>query len=138
MILPEIADPPRHFRRMVLLADRDWLTENQRYGWRAKSRRVKQWRTIGMAHGFSLPTMTGAYVVAEFRFSDGRRRDPLNWAPTVKAIIDGLVDAKVFGDDNSKVITGPDLRMGPVVAKQDRGVVLHFWPTGVPGWQGDR
>lgn len=30
-----------------------------------------------------------------------QRRDPSNWMPTVKAIVDGLVDAGFFPDDDS-------------------------------------
>ncbi len=33
-----------------------------------------------------------------------RRMDTPNWYPTVKALIDGLVDAKVLSDDNDKII----------------------------------
>lgn len=130
MILPDISDPPRYYRIPVLLAERDWLTDNKRFGWRAKAGRVKKWREIAGFYALNLPKLPGAYIIAELRFGDARRRDPLNWAPTVKAILDGFVDAGVFPDDDAKRIIGPDLRLGPKVPAADRCVVMHIWPTG--------
>lgn len=40
-------------------------------------------------------------VTVTLPVSGNRRRDPHNWTPTVKAIVDGLVDAGVWPDDNS-------------------------------------
>ena len=44
-----------------------------------------------------------------------REREPGNWAPTVKACLDGLVDAGVLPDDNSDHLEGPFPMMGPAV-----------------------
>jgi len=44
--------------------------------------------------------MLPSFVRVTFGVRDpGRRRDPHNYMPTVKAIIDGLVDAGVWPDD---------------------------------------
>lgn len=37
-----------------------------------------------------------------------RRRDPHNLAPTVKAIVDGMVDAKLWPDDTPQYVTVDD------------------------------
>lgn len=45
------------------------------------------------------------------------RRDPSNWYPTVKAVVDGLVDAGVFADDSSKHLATvePEFKQGGYV-----------------------
>lgn len=42
----------------------------------------------------------------------GRVRDSGNLQPTSKALVDGLVDAGIFPDDNDKWVVGPDNRFG--------------------------
>lgn len=43
-------------------------------------------------------------------WADNRRRDPGNWYPTAKAIVDGLVDAGILIDDDHTKVVGPDMR----------------------------
>lgn len=58
-----------------------------------------------------------ARIVVTVRFPDLRRRDVSNLYPYVaKPIVDGLVDARVFPDDDDRHVVGPDLRRHP-----DRG-----------------
>lgn len=45
-----------------------------------------------------------AVVVVKVCPPTRRRMDPPNWYPTVKALIDGLTDAGIWTDDNSRVI----------------------------------
>lgn len=49
-----------------------------------------------------------------------RKMDPPNWNPTVKPIIDGLVDAGVLVDDNYNVIKRYSFEMGEL--SQEKGV----------------
>lgn len=49
------------------------------------------------------------------------RRDAHNVIPTLKALIDGMVDAGLLPDDDDRHLTGPDLR--PYYAG-DKGLVL--------------
>lgn len=53
-----------------------------------------------------------------------RRRDPHNYAPTQKALIDGLCDANVFVDDNAEWVTTPE-----VVLYQGTQVVVVIEPA---------
>lgn len=132
MILPELADPPAHYRLPLPLERVEcWLTLNQRHFWARRSRLVKQWRQLGWSAAVQhkVPLLAGAYVIAELRFADRRRRDPHNWQPTAKAALDGLVDAGVFADDNSHIIVGPDMRVSPVVTPRgQQALILHLWP----------
>lgn len=47
---------------------------------------------------------TPAVVHVTLPFTTQRRRDPLNWARTVKAIVDGLVRAGAFPDDSPEFV----------------------------------
>lgn len=107
-----------------------WLNSNDRGAWTGTHRLVRQWRfsAAWAARRARVPRIDVAYILAELRFADRRRRDPLNWAPTVKACVDGLVDAYVLEDDNADRVVGPDLRRGP---RDERcRVLLHIWAVG--------
>lgn len=121
---------PYHYRLEVLAGTREWLTSNQRPHWATRSRRTKDWReaTCLRAKEERLPKLGYARVECQLRFTDERRRDPGNWAPTAKACIDGLVDAGVFEDDDHTHVIGPDLRIGPKVPLAWRGVHLLIYP----------
>ena len=95
------------------VAGRDSLTANQRLHWAEKARRTKAIRTKAAWAAFRQGTQyTRAHVLVTVTFQDARRRDVYNWHLTVKAIIDGLVDAGVIPDDSDKYLTGPDMRPG--------------------------
>jgi hypothetical protein len=107
-----------------------WLTANQRLHHMARARLSRQWRdaTAWRCRHITETFTTGVRVVCELRFHGNRRRDPGNWAPTAKAIVDGMVDAGLFPDDNAKYVTGPDMRLGePVATKGEEEVVVHVW-----------
>lgn len=50
------------------------------------------------------------HITVYIDYPDRRRRDAHNLYPTVKPIIDGLVDAGVLIDDSDRHLIGPDLR----------------------------
>lgn len=57
----------------------------------------------------------------------GRTRDPLNLAPVVKALVDGMVDAGLADDDAAHTIVGQDPRIIPgVVEGEDVAVLVHI------------
>lgn len=93
------------------------LTENQRLNRWVKAGRVRALR----AHGHALThnhlirrewtALDQARIVITLGWHDhGRRRDPNNWAPTGKAIVDGMVDAGLLPDDSTRHLIGPDMR----------------------------
>lgn len=79
----------------------DLLTANQRLHWAEKSRRTRNLRAIARyaAHA-TAPILGPADLHVLIEWPDRRRRDPDNWAPTVKALVDGLVDAGILPDDD--------------------------------------
>ena len=120
-----------HYRVELLKGMREWITSNQRLFWRVRALRTKAWRDLACerAKEMGLPHLAdGAHVVCELRFADRRRRDPGNWYPTAKAVVDGLVDAGVFTDDNAKFVTGPDMRLGPIVGRGWQGMHVFIYP----------
>lgn len=58
-----------------------------------------------------------ATVWVHLPFTTARRRDPHNFVPCVKAIVDGLVDAGVWPDDTPEWVRvmEPELVVGPSV-----------------------
>ena len=75
--------------------------------WAPRAARVKAWReaTYWHAKAARILEQPPSHVQVTLPVVSNRRRDPNNWSPTVKAIVDGLVDAGVFVDDNSQWVT---------------------------------
>lgn len=89
------------------------LTANQRLHWAAKKDRTKQLRHLAgtQAKTFKCAPMDSAHCIVEITWPDNRRRDAHNLMPTIKACIDGIVDAGLLPDDDDSHLTGPDLRV---------------------------
>ncbi len=106
------------------------LTANERAHWRRRAERSKYWRQRAYLEATSairrgdLEPLTWAHFTVDVAWPDKRRRDVANVHPTVKAIVDGLVDAGVLPDDDDRHLMGPDLRraFGPA------SITLHIDP----------
>lgn len=92
----------------VTIPTDEWLSSNQRLHWAQKAKRTRAIRTrarmLGLAalRAGNITTHTNkTHVHVLVAYPTARRADPPNAYPTVKAIIDGLVDARIFPDDNS-------------------------------------
>lgn len=81
-----------------------WLTANQRLHWSTRMRRTRMLRAYAASeariHGLAGRRLGPSIVTAVVGYPHIGRADPANAAPTVKAIIDGLVDARVWDDDD--------------------------------------
>ena len=93
----------------------EWINPNIREHWAVTAAKTRTWRTATAVHAraANIPPLAGAHVLAEFCFADGRRRDLDNLS--LKACIDGIVDAGVIADDDYRHLIGPDRRLGPRV-----------------------
>ena len=101
------------------------MSLNDREHFRPKARRVAAWRAT--ARDAALAAFPGrgpagrrqgpSIVVLELPVRDSRRRDPANYTPCTKAIVDGLVDAGLWPDDTPQWVTTiePVLRPGATV-----------------------
>ena len=96
-----------------------WLSANDRLHWRAKSARTAVLRMIGRdaAVGAKIGRHETTHVAAFIGYLRNGKADPANAAPTTKALIDGMVDAGVWADDDSTHVLGPTHLRGP---KSDR------------------
>ncbi|ROP45933.1 hypothetical protein [Pseudokineococcus lusitanus] len=108
-----------------------WLSANDRSrGWQRRQRITLAWRSAGTwawRQQLRDVRLQRAHIVAVLHHGLGPRRDPANSAPTVKALVDGLVDAGrgLLPDDDDRHLLGPDLRLGESTrwAKQ-----VHTYP----------
>lgn len=84
------------------------LNANKRMHGRAAAATVKSWRDASYtyAQAAKLPALGRARITATLHFQDKRRRDDHNYFPTVKAIIDGLVDYGLLPDDSREYLLG--------------------------------
>lgn len=107
------------------------LNANDRRHWRAKARITANLRTTAAwsARVAHVPHINRAHILAVIEPPDRRRRDPANAYPSVKACVDGLVDAGVLPDDDAAHLDGPDMRLGEV--HPGGRIVLHI--TELPG-----
>lgn len=102
---------------------RPWLNANEREHW-GRRKQLSQYYRQAVRSGCRcalVPQLDAAYVMALVSFGSPRRRDAHNVMPTIKACIDGLVDAHVIPDDSDKYLIGPDIRR---VLNPDPGIVL--------------
>lgn len=107
--------------RLEIPAPTQWVSANDRSHWASKARLVKEWRTTThlWANAEHLPHITQpVQITAWVHRTDTRRADAHNRILTVKACIDGLVDAGVLADDSDKHVTAVAVRAGGVVDRK--------------------
>lgn len=61
------------------------------------------------------------------------RYDPNNLWPTVKACVDGFVDAGILADDDHKHVIGPDMRHGGIGPQRIVFTFEPIEPVSAPG-----
>lgn len=88
------------------------INKNGRMHPKALARLVKVWRQLGWARYNQLPRREQRKTVGVARVAlvigtrqPGKKRDPMNWYPTIKAFADGLTDAGLWPDDDSRHVT---------------------------------
>jgi len=106
------------------------LSMNDRDHWRARARKVKDWRAVASYAAQDRtrhPRLLGPSVVhVTLPVADSRRRDPHNYYPTIKAIVDGLVDAGLWPDDTPEWVRTVE----PTLAPKAPCVVVTITPMG--------
>ena len=112
------------------------LNANAMPHWREQADRVKTLRALAyFKFKGPQPLLTGRVrCIATVTFPDARVRDPGNWAPTFKPLIDGLVDRGVLPDDSWQYMDGPDPRhlIDRTLRKGWIRITLTFTPTETP------
>lgn len=86
------------------------LNEMNGMHWADRRRRTEPWKALAivMARQAGLPALIGAApctVTVTIPVRGMYRRDPHNYVPVVKAVVDGLVRAGVWPDDIPEYVT---------------------------------
>lgn len=110
----------------------DWISSNKRIHWRVKADLTAVWLAAAgwYAKAAKIPPLGPSRVVAELHMHAKRRIriDPGNYSDTAKPCLDAMVKVgKVWPDDSSKWVTGPDMRLGPPVLRDREALVLLIW-----------
>lgn len=93
--------------KLTVEGNRHWISLNHRDHYRARAAKTKAWReyTRVLTHTSSIPALTRATITGHIYKPHKRRYDPHNLFPTMKAIVDGIVDAGVLEDDDHTHLT---------------------------------
>jgi crossover junction endodeoxyribonuclease RusA len=115
--------PPEPFTTTFIF---DWksppLHLNQRWKhWAIKARAIKDVRSLMHAKARHIPELDRIDVHLVWVVATKHRRDGINSTPTLKALVDGLVDAEVIPDDTPEYLSDhiPEIRY-------EKGAVPHF------------
>jgi hypothetical protein len=98
-----------------ILAPAPWINSNDRKHRQAEAKLTALWREAGRASAGLVDVVPYAgpvHIFAHVWKPRGGRYDPNNLWPTVKAAVDGLVEAGFLVDDDHKHVIGPDMRHG--------------------------
>ena len=97
------------FRLTIDIPGNEWLTANGRYHWAETARRTRHLRERAnwTARSARAPRLDAARIDAYVHGRTRGRMDPANAHPTTKALVDGLVDAGLLPDDDSRHLDGP-------------------------------
>ncbi len=130
---------------ILTVAGPAWLNANREKHWAIRRPIIRQWQDLTRlaARQAELPRFeTKVHITAVLLFPRAnRRRDPANWAPTVKACIDGLTDSYVkvkpqlavrvagwLADDDATHLDGPDIRARVEPGIRQPTLELHITP----------
>jgi len=78
---------------------------------------TKHWRQLGFLVARQLPKAQWLIVIAEPHQEKGRLQDVGACNPSVKAVVDGIVDAKIIPDDSADYVK--EVRFLPPVRKKN-------------------
>lgn len=132
-----VLSPGRAFVSWLQPPEPIW-SANQRLHHMAKAKKARIWRVSGIAAGEALLAagFEAEDAVWEVHLSigvrDSRRRDPHNYSSTcLKAVIDGLVQAGLWPDDNPDHVTTrePAFVKFPKPERKELAVVLSRMPS---------
>lgn len=102
------------------------MNMNKRLHWREERRLARIWRAtacIAAVESLGTPKQRRrgpSMVKITLPVRTNARRDPHNYFPTVKHIVDGLVDAGIWPDDNPEWVTTVE----PRLERGTRGLVI--------------
>jgi crossover junction endodeoxyribonuclease RusA len=105
------------------------ITANERLHW-ARQRAITGAIRVAaatLARAAHIPPAEQAWITVLLHPHNRRRLDPHNWAPSAKAAIDGLVDARVLPDDDYTHLLAVTFVLGQ--PRKARQLALHITPV---------
>lgn len=108
-----------------------WMTSNHRLHHMERANRAKRLRILARARGLQLRVklQEPVHIKATVHTPTDTRFDPPNAWPTIKPIIDGLVDAGVLEDDSSTQVPEITFARGAKTGRAGVYIVeLEFTP----------
>lgn len=105
----------------------DLINANERLHWAVRARRTADLKADAarVARAARVPRLERVRVVGVVHPPDRRRRDPHNLYPTLKAYIDGIVQAGVLIDDDSQHLVSVAMRLGAPARLLRLSVEIH-------------
>ena len=99
---------------LTVYAPAPWINSNDRKHRQVVAKLTSAWRAAGNAAvpGSWEPYTGRVHIFAHVWKPRGGRYDPNNLWPTVKAVVDGFVEAGFLVDDDHAHVEGPDMRHG--------------------------
>ncbi|HEV2355447.1 MAG TPA: hypothetical protein VGR89_14460 [Puia sp.] len=73
-----------------------------------------------------IPKMARVHTRGYLHYHDKRKRDPGNWYPSYKAVIDGVVDAGVIRDDSDEFLIFDGIHRGMPNIRGNQ-LVVEIW-----------
>lgn len=99
---------------IILDIPRDWwLTSNGRYHWAARAKRTRWIRQAAKLAARDTQRHRQAHITAYVAYPRQNKADPGNAYPTLKAAIDGVIDAGILPDDDHKHLPALTIRRDP-------------------------
>lgn len=109
---------------LTIPAPAKWLNSNDRLHWSRRAKLTKAWRHAAhiYARQAQLPKgLSRVRIDALVHKTTGNSFDAMNLYPTLKAVVDGLVDYGLVVDDNNDHVTGPFITDG---GRQEKAMVV--------------
>lgn len=107
------------------------LTSNQRHGhWATRARLTSYLRARSRALHRGQPQYQRAALTVTVTWADRRRRDASNLQPTIKALIDGAIDAGILPDDSDRHLTALTITANPEPHRRPGVVLIDLQWTG--------
>ena len=91
-------------RWLIEVTEQSHLSANDRSHWRKRHDEARRWRehVAWAAKAERIPALEAVHVTLYVMPPDRRRRDPDNWFPPLKHATDGIRDAGVVVDDDTR------------------------------------
>lgn len=99
----------------IEIPDEIWLSSNgTQPHWAVEQRAIKALQLLGrnVINMNGSPRLERAHMTAYIQVRGGRFDPPNAW-PTIKPIVDGMIQAGLLPDDSDKYLIGPDFRREP-------------------------